>query len=543
MNLKQHVYWSWNAIGGLRLSILLNSIIGILRVFVSLSFIWICKQLIDIASHTIDGNIGYYTFLLIISVIIELLFSAWNNSLEKKNDIRLKNKLRHELFTHTMLSIWNGKERFHSGDILNRMEEDVRLISEVLCKILPSVIVICFQLFTAFLFLTRLDIQMAWVMIFIMPIFLLLSKLYMKKMGYLTKIIRTSDSQIQSHIQEKIQNKILIQTLGQNSIVVDKLSFLQNILHSQSFKRINFTLISRTLVMVGFASGYVIAFLWGVNGIYEGTVSFGVMTAFLQLVGQVQRPMIDLGSYLPSVVQSITSSERLKELSDIPLERQGKQLILEGSIGIRLENISFTYPDGDRQIIQDFFFNFIPGSRTAIIGKTGTGKSTLIRLILSLLHPQKGEIYIYNQEQEVAISPLVRCNMVYVPQGNTLLSGTIRDNLLLGKPNATEKELRYVLTTAVAEFVYDLPDGLDTVCGEKGAGLSEGQSQRICIARGLLRPGNILLLDEFSSSLDKETEHLLIERLISQTKNKTFIFITHREIIAEYCNYIIKLER
>lgn len=543
MGLKQHIHWLRHATEGLRLPILLNSITGILRVCVSLSFVWVCKQLIDIASHTTDGSTGYYTALLIVTVAIELSLSAWNNYQENKNDICLKNKLRHKLFTNAMLSAWSGKERFHSGDVLNRMEEDVRLVSETFCKILPSVIVACFQLFAAFLFLTRLDTQRAWIMIFIMPVFLLLSKYYMKRMRCLTKDIRTSDSRIQSHIQEKIQHKVLIQTLGQNYMVIGKLGLFQNILYGQSLKRINFTLFSRTLVMAGFATGYVIAFLWGVNGIDEGSVSFGVMTAFLQLVGQVQRPMVDLGGYIPSIAQSVTSAERLKELSDIPLEKQGGQLTFDGNTGIRIENISFTYPGGNRQVIQDFSFDFIPGSRTAIIGETGTGKSTLIRLILSLLYPQKGKIYIYNRQQEIATSPLTRCNMVYVPQGNTLLSGTIRDNLLLGNPDATEEELRNVLTTAVAEFVYGLPDGMNTVCGEKGAGLSEGQAQRICIARGLLRSGNILLLDEFSSSLDKGTEQLLMERLISKTKDKTLVFITHRETVAEFCDYIIQLER
>ncbi|MBB4036615.1 ABC-type multidrug transport system fused ATPase/permease subunit [Dysgonomonas hofstadii] len=542
MNLRQHIHWLWDASKEVRSSMLLSSIIGVLRVCVSLLFVWVCKQLIDIASHTIDGNILHNAVLLVIVVIIELSLLAWSHRLENGNDIRLKNKLRHTLFSHVMLSSWDGKEHFHSGDVINRMEEDVRQVSETLCKTLPSVIVVCFQMVTAFLFLIRLDARMGWVMAFIMPVFLLFSKFYMKRMRSLTKKIRTTDSQAQSHIQEKIQHKVLIQTLVQNKVVTDKLSFFQNILYGQTLKRINFTLFSRTLVMAGFATGYVTAFLWGVNGIYEGTVSFGVMTAFLQLVGQVQRPMVDLSHYVPFLAQSLTSVEQLKELSDIPLDEQGEQQVLNKNIGIRFDNVSFCYPNDHREVISDFSFDFVPGSRTAIVGETGTGKSTLIRLILALLHPQKGQIYLYNEKQKAKVSSLTRRNMIYVPQGNTLLSGTIRDNLLLGNPTATKEQIEKVLQTAAAEFVYDLPDELNTICGERGAGLSEGQAQRICIARGLLRPGSILLLDEFSSSLDKETEQKLIEQLLSKTKGKTLIFITHREMVTKYCEQVIKLE-
>lgn len=463
MNLKQHIHWFWDASDGNKLRIILGSVIGILNVCTSLFFVWSCKQLIDIATHSLEGEMMHYTILLITTIVLQLFFSAWSNRLENKNDLLLKNNLRHTLFSQLMISIWDGKERFHSGDVLNRIEEDVRLVSEAVCKALPSLVITCFQLVAAFVFLSRLNSHLAFVILLIMPVFLLFSKIYIKWMRRLTKEIRTTDSQIQSHLQEKVQHKILIQTLEQNEAVTDKLSFLQKILYGQTIKRINFTLFSRTLVMAGFATGYVIAFLWGVNGIYEGVISFGVMTAFLQLVGQVQRPMVDLSRYIPSLAHAVASAERLKELDDLPLEKQGELQMLDDEVGIRLENVSFTYPDGGKQVIKNFSFDFAPGSRTAIVGETGAGKSTLIRLMLHLLQPQEGKIYIYNQKQEIAVSSLTRCNLVYVPQGNTLLSGTIRDNLLLGNSNATEDDLREVLATAVAEFVYDLPEGLDPV--------------------------------------------------------------------------------
>jgi len=216
--------------------------------------------------------------------------------------------------------------------------------------------------------------------------------------------------------------------------------------------------------------------------------------------------------------------------------------------GVRFECVSFSYPDSVKPVLSGFSYDFRPGTRTAIVGPTGAGKSTMIRLLLSLLRPQSGSIVIYqenviegNPKNDVPISPATRCNLVYVPQGNSLFSGTVRENLLMGNPEATDEQLRSVLHIAAADFVFDLPGGLDAHCFEAGAGLSEGQAQRIAIARALLRPGSILLLDEFSSALDADTEITLMERLSSELPDHTMIFITHRDRIIDYCDSVLRL--
>jgi len=257
----------------------------------------------------------------------------------------------------------------------------------------------------------------------------------------------------------------------------------------------------------------------------------------------IQRPTIDLSKYIPSIVSSLTAAERLKELEELPEEEQGEAARLDGTAGVRFNNVSFSYGDGNRKIFDKFNFDFRPSSSTAIIGETGAGKTTLIRLLVALIHPQEGNIEIYNDKKNIQSSPLTRCNFVYIPQGNSLISGTIRDNLLMGNPNATAEMINTALYMACADFVSTLPQGIDTQLSEHGEGLSEGQAQRIAIARSILRPGSIMIFDEATSALDEETEQELLHRLTTGNSKKTLIFVTHRPALLKYCDMILKINQ
>ena len=268
------------------------------------------------------------------------------------------------------------------------------------------------------------------------------------------------------------------------------------------------------------------------------------MTAFLQLVNRVQGPARNLSHLIPSFVAVFTSAERLMELEENPLEEQGDPIVLDAPCGLLLDHVSYAYPDDkDDNVISNLSFDFHPGTCTAVVGETGAGKTTLIRLLLALMQPTEGSVRIYSPDiSPQPLSPLHRCNFVYVPQGNTLMSGTIRDNLQLGKINATDEEMAEALHTSCADFVLDLPDGLDTVCTEQGGGLSEGQCQRIAIARALLRNRAIMIFDEATSALDPDTERQLLKNILAKN-DKTVIFITHRLAVLDFCDQTLRMEK
>ena len=515
---------------------------GVLNVSVSLCFVFVCKHLIDIATGISNDSLGAYIGWMSICLTAQLLLSVIRSRLTTRTEVKLRNGLHNRLFEHLMKSQWNGRETFHSGDLLNRIEADTASVTDTVCRTVPTVLVTIVQLGGALYFLSRLDMRLTGILIFIMPVAILFSKSYVRKMRRMSREIRETDSRIQSHMQENLQHRIIVRTLEYTRQAVEKLGTLQTSLQGQVYRRTDFSAFSRSMVQIGFMTGYAVAFLWGVFGLRDGTVTFGMMAAFLQLVSQIQRPMVDMSRQIPVFIRVFTATERLAELTSLPLERQGKSVRLTGNLGIRISHVRFSYPDSGREVLAGFSHDFRPGSLTAIVGETGVGKSTLIKLILALVQPKEGNIVIYNEQEEVTASPQTRCNLSYVPQGNTLFSGTIRDNLLIGNPNATEADMRSALHTAVADFVFSLPGGLDTACGEQGTGLSEGQAQRIAIARGLLRPGNILLLDEPSSALDGETEHELLKRLAAEVKDKTVVMITHREKIAGLCSKVVRMK-
>ena len=514
---------------------------------IALCYVYISKSLVDVASGVGEGGARELVLLgcaMVLTILLRIAFQSCISYIESKAEIKIANSLRQREFDKLMHLKSDYRKHWHSGDLVNRMQSDVSAVASSIGRVIPNLTGAVLKFAAAFAYMLVLEARLAWLLVLVIPVGVFGGRFVLRRTRALTLAVREGDGKVQSHVQESVQHLPVIQGLEYGANSSSELEMIQDDFYSKIMRRTRFSIVARILTALAFSLGYAIAFLWGVRGIWLGSVSFGLMTAFLQLVGQIQRPLLEMSEQLPSLFHCSASIDRLMEIEAMPGEEEGEALMMDGIAGVRLENLSFHYPDGEEMIFDNFSHDFKPGSRTAVIGETGIGKSTLIKLLMSLLQADSGKITLYDLKGDCAeASSRTRCNMVYVPQGNTLFSGSIRENLLMGKPDADESQMREALHRAAADFVDRMPEGLDSQCFEAGGGLSEGQAQRIAIARALLRPGSILLLDEFSSALDPETEELLLERLNDGSSDKTMIFITHRERVADYCDSILRLDR
>lgn len=538
---KDIFIWLYNTWKGYKLQTIINIAIGILLVFTDLAFVWGTKLCIDIATHNNTRfSLKSAITLLIILLITQLLLSYASKWVKATLGAKSTCQMQKDNYRHLLQCDWSALKQYHSGDILNRLEKDIDSIVTFLTESIPSLLATVTRLIGAFLILYIMNKTLALIIIIICPLFLIISKLYVKKTRLITHDIRTSESKIQTTIQEGLQHITVLKTFGKTLWATEILNETQNNLKKGIKNKTIYSSISSLTMNFGFSAGYIITFTWGVLNLENGIITYGALIAFMQLIGQIQAPIRNLSRYIPIFINAFTASERIIELQAIKQEKLFYKPLLKGDVGIELKNVTFQYPKG-RHIFENFSYNFTPHSKTAIVGETGKGKTTLIRLVLSLLHPQKGCIEIYNKTTRLSLTNLSRNNFSYVPQGNTLLNGTIKSNLILGNEYATETNMVNALTAACANFVFNSEKGLDMPCGEGGNGLSEGQAQRISIARALLKPCSILIMDEATSSLDEDTEKNVIKNITNLYPEKTIIFITHRPEILKYCTHVLHL--
>lgn len=535
----KYARWFIDNSRGIRLNILVRIMAGLLQTGLALCVVWLSKRLIDdVAMRGTMSEMAVQALLIAAAVVAGVSIRQLNQYLANKAFIKKVAELRLAIFSQLFNRRLFEANDIHSGDVTSRMAKDIDAVSETLAVQLPQVVVMTIQLVGAFLLMRWFDSRLAWALILITPLAIIIGKYISHRLKRITLSIREDESRIMARIQESVELNVVLRALQGERWMQDRVEELQDRQTANYIRRSRFMVFSRFALGCTFGLGYMLAFVWGAYGLRTGAITFGVMTSFLQLVGQIQQPILSLLGAFPSIIYSTASIDRLKEMEHGE-EKQpcdGEDITTRTLLGIRMDNVTFRYAKGDREVMSNFSHDFRPGTKTAILGTTGAGKTTLFRLILNFIQPNSGEVTFYGNGFTHAADKSMRKNVVFVPQGNTLISGTIRNNLLMAKPDASDEELHTALHTSCADFVFDLPQGIDTVLSEHGGGLSEGQAQRIAIARGLLRPGAVFLLDEISSALDEDTERELFSRLFAARPSTTILLITHRKKVASLCD-------
>lgn len=539
----KYVAWLWHNMLGIRWNSAMRIIIGIGQVGLGLLMVWLSRLFIDKTIRTgSTDDVMQMVIWLVMTVVGGVVLRQIYYYMTTTANVRQTNTLRLYIFSRLFRRQLYDDKALHSGDITSRLAKDIDTVSTVTTDTLPQMGVTMIQLCGAFLLMRWFDARLAWALLVLTPIAIVFGKLIARKLRQMTLDIRQDESKIQMQVQETMEHNAVLRSLGSEQWITERLDSMQQRLEGNVMRRTRFTVITRLIMGCAFGLGYLLAFVWGGIGLRNGTITFGVMTSFLQLVGMIQHPILQMLNMVPAVIHATASIDRLEELDQISQDDEYDRNTPEEEVpGIRFDNVSFHYATGDRMVVNHFCHDFKAGTKTAIMGETGIGKTTLFRLLLGFIRPTEGSICLYKRDGEENIGVQTRPNFVFVPQGNTLMSGSIRYNLQLANPDATDKKLKEVLHTACADFINELPQGLDTELGERGKGLSEGQAQRIAIARGLLCSGSVLLLDEISSSLDEPTEQELYKRLFAACKEKTMLFITHRKTVSELCDEVIKL--
>ena len=550
------------AIPFLIFSIIVNvifSLIGIYNVTVS-------KSLIDSAISGDSKQTIHWLIIMLVITLISMLSSPVTSFMSTHSSTKLTQNIQRKIYQHIQCSDWLEQSKFHSVSLLTRVTSDVSNISSAILGTIPSLVSLTVTLVGSFYTLINWAPSIAFVAVFISPFLILVGRYFSGKLKSLYKEAQEEDVKYRSFMQESIQNIMIVKTFCMEKINMRKLLEIQDNKYKIAMR--NTKLSAMTSMSMSFCSSlaYFSIFTWGVLNIAKGVTTYGTFTGMLQLYNKVQAPFSSLASIIPGLISTIAAAERLMEIEAIPVEKMADENELNditnksldeiavdnitnfestlfNNPDIIFDNVYFAYKDNN-YILNKINLTIDSGETIAFVGPSGEGKTTMIRLILSLINPTKGNLFISENDLIKDMNRNFRNLISYVPQGNTLFSGTIRSNLLYGKPDATDDEIKEALTNACAiDFVNELEDGLDTMIGEKGVGISEGQAQRIAIARAFLRVRPILILDEATSSLDPETEVKVLKSVKSLSSNPTCIIITHRPSALNICNRIMKLEK
>ena len=507
---------------------------NLLYTVVGLVMVTLTKRIIDEAT---EGNpiitlIVCYLILTIGLQLVSVFGTLMNTMLTEKFSFGI----RKQIYEKIIHSHWMDVKKYHTGDLMTRLTSDAGNVADGIIGTIPSIIQLIVELLLVFITLFSYSPLLACFALLVAPVAAVSSWWFGRKLKRLQVKVQESEAAYRSFLQESLANLLIVKAFANEEYSTQRLTQLREERFGWVYRRTKMGLISSTAMSMSFQVGYIVAFAYGAIQISRKAITYGTMSVFLTLVNRVQAPVMGLAQQIPRVVSILASAGRIMELQELPLEEKEEEPLAVVQAGVDVSGLTFGYTQDN--VLENVSLHIAPGEFVAVIGESGIGKTTLIRILMAFLETGAGTVDFYNgsgQRQETGA--FVRKFIAYVPQGNTLFSGTVRENLQMGREDASEEELWAALKLASGEnFVRSLPEGLDTVIGERGHGLSEGQAQRIAIARAFLRRAPFLIMDEATSALDEATEVAVLQGLRALEPRPTCLLITHRKGVLKYCD-------
>ncbi len=549
MSSKNNAYlWLWKNSRQSRLLILMLTVLSVVYSLLQLRFVSASKEVIDIATGAMQGSLRTACIVLVLLLAVQLAMQIGINFINVHACSRFEIALKRHVFKILMDKQYLDVAKYHSGELLNRLNSDVSTIVNGVIGIIPSAALFITSIVGGFVMLWSIDSTLALIILAVGPLVGIGARLYSSKYKLLHKKCQEADGETKGFMLEILQNLLVVKSFCNEERVLDRSEELQHRSYRLKVIRVCISVVANVGMFIIFNAGYYFALAYGAYRLASGMLSYGDVTAILQLVNKIQTPFKSVSSLVPQAFAVTASAERLIDFEKLPDEEETGDILPDGVYDMMQEivydNVTFRYSEDS--VVSGINMRIKKGGCVVIAGESGAGKSTAIKLLLGILKPESGRIYISCGDRNIEVGKRTRSLFSYVPQGNLILSGTIRENICFAKPNAAEPEIIHAAKVAqIWDFICTLDEGLDTRLGEKGLGLSEGQVQRLSIARALLHDAPILLLDESTSALDSETEHALLEAVRGMT-DKTCIIVSHKQAAFDICDavcYVTKNEQ
>ncbi len=545
--------WKWlvRYVSKYRFQVILYVVVGLVSTATGLGASVASKYLIDaVVSHSSETIIKSAVFAVVFS-LTQIAVSAVISRIATVVGTKISNEIRANIYEHITCSKWEDVRKYHSGDLLNRIEGDVNSVSGSVISYIPSIFTKSAQFLGCLIVVLCYDPTMAIFAFLSAPFLVISSRLTTKMVRKYNKESREMNGRILSFYSESIANLQTIKAFDVTKSYVERLKVNLNLYRKIRLDHDKFTiLMTLAMSVVGLAVSY-LCYGWGVFRLWQGEISYGTMVLFLQLSGQLTSSFSALVSLLPGAITIATAAGRIMEITDLPPESFKDASLAEkmqksankNGVDIVCRNLTYSYPDSDTPVVSDVSFTVGAGQTVAFVGPSGEGKTTLLRLILGLADPDAGQLTMRTADgAEITVSESTRRFCSYVPQENAIFSGCVADNLRIVRPEATDEELICALRVADAwSFIENLPDGIYTEISEKGVNFSEGQIQRISIARAVLKDAPVMIMDESTSALDAKTEETVLSNLVRAYPQRTRIITTHRAAVLRYCTKVYTL--